>query len=930
MRDLTLVVLLLAGTLAQAQPEIFIVSSPHSSGRAESPMSTTPVQSRPNEGNDAFTERANIGAPHNWSQKGSEKLVAGAEAAVKLTPCPVGVDTSSGAGYKVYISGEGHSEAVSVLNRRGGCKSGAPSGTITIIPYYDYAAGYTIGSASSGLQEMINEACGIDPTSWKNAQCNVTIPANGPGQPHSLNIYNVYGTIYLHANQSTLSGYGTSLNCMERGPCLQVGDLVTSNDFGNNTISGLSFRSPTNLASNPSFAGVAITQTQKASQVVTITTATAHGFRVGDMVTILFTDNNAFWGDAIVTAVPSATTFQYAHTGTDITAQSTPGVVALAYEAALDNGENTHWQDISYDRAGENGNFNNFFDFWDDENALVEHFNNNAIGLNGNVNWTGSFVFSAGNQGSGNQIAPVITVRDSNITANWSNCATDYNSNGLYLENTVCQASGPWEVYAANYTGNYQGAYIKNIYSESSICGNPAPGMSCSVTTPKSPFPGLGIAGLIAGATGLFGNFMIAGSGGMAGGFATGGSGTVAYSYFIVAKDTTSGLQTSPMQVLNYMSTGSDSITVQWPRVANGVDSISYDVIRIATPSGLGAVYPSRGNCNGGSASACGSVALNLSQSAACGNSLVCSYTDSGATTPAAYTVGAGNYQGQIVFWPGSIVTVNKTVNVGNENQNVVGVGLNGNAIQSAALCNANGIASGGGYTACTFSNDNLANQVATLMTDGASAGGGALLSKGRLNFVTTPLVSLQPHHIITLIDSNPGLTEGTLGYRPVASRSDTWIGTDVPSAGVGLNQGQLAMGAPKYIDFYINNTGDNASFLERLGTNQKVFNVPVKIEQGNSFTLGNGSALSRMKVYNVQGVTVRLVPAQSCYDIVVKVDGLTKSDQIAGITPPVGLGNLSLNAYPSETDALILHFCNASTLEALTPAGTYSFLAVH
>jgi hypothetical protein len=32
--------------------------------------------------------------------------------------------------------------------------------------------------------------------------------------------------------------------------------------------------------------------------------------------------------------------------------------VALAYVAVLDNGMNTHLTDISYDRAGENGNFN--------------------------------------------------------------------------------------------------------------------------------------------------------------------------------------------------------------------------------------------------------------------------------------------------------------------------------------------------------------------------------------------------------------------------------------------------------------------------------------------------------------------------------------------------------------------------------------------
>jgi len=211
-------------------------------------------------------------------------------------------------------------------------------------------------SASSGIQETLNDACGVDPTAWKNSQCNVILPANGPGYPaHSVNTYSVPGTIYLHSNQSVLSGYGASLDCTGRAACLQVGNLTSSNAFTNNTIHGLSFRSPVNYSNNPAYAGVAIAKTQRSSQLVTIATASPHGFRAGDMVTILFTDNSAYWGDAMVTAVPSSTTFQYAHSGSDIASQATPGVVALAYVAILDNGMNTHLTDIAYDKVGDKG-----------------------------------------------------------------------------------------------------------------------------------------------------------------------------------------------------------------------------------------------------------------------------------------------------------------------------------------------------------------------------------------------------------------------------------------------------------------------------------------------------------------------------------------------------------------------------------------------
>ena len=861
----------------------------------------------------------------NWSQIVTIPLRGGTRATVTLSPCPIGIDTSSGAGYQVLLSEEGRSEAVNVVTTSNGCLSGAPSGTISFTPFYSYPSGFTIGSASSGIQETINAACGTDPTSWKNAQCNVTIPPNGPAFPmHPANTYDIAGTIYLHSNQSVLNGYGVSLNCNGRGPCLQIGDLADSNHYANNTVLGLSFRSPTNLSSIPAFAGVEVTETQRVSQVARVTTATAHGFRPGDMVTVMFTDNNAFWGDAVVTAVPSPTVFEYAHSGIDIPAQTTPGVVALSFVAILDDAMNTHLMDISYDKVGEKGAFNNFFDLWDDENATIEHFNNNAISLNANPHWTGSFVFSAGNQGAAHQIAPVITLRDSTITANYSNGVTVYNSNGLYIENTVLQATGPWQVYVSNSTGNYQGAYLKNIYSESGSRMNPLSGA-------KSPFAGTGVAGLIAGWSSGAASFAIAGSGGTQGEFVTSGGGPVGYSYFIVAKDKTAGTQTSPMQILNYRSTGRDSITIRWPRVGNGTDVIAYDLIRVAMPMGVGSIYPYPGGCDGGSTAACGSVATNIAQC----SGLVCSYFDSGATATTSYAILPGTYAGNLIFWPGSIVTINRSVSVASEEVNVVGVGLAGNPIQVASQCTAWGVTSPGGYTDCSTSftspNNSVPNQTATLMSDGALAGGGMSMSKGRLNFSTSPSASLQPHHIITLVDSQPALTRATWGYRPLANLTDTWIGTDVPAGGVGLDQGRLAFGAPVSITDYIGAMGDGKArdWKERLTSKEKLFAVPVSIEKGNTFTVGDGSPLSQIRIYKVREVPEHHVSSQSCIDIVVRVDGISKSDQVAGVTPPTPLGNLSLNTYASGTDSIDLHFCNAGASEAATPSGTYSFLAV-
>src|SRR6202041_1850696 len=66
---------------------------------------------------------------------------------------------------------------------------------------------------------------------------------------------------------------------------------------------------------NASFAGVNITNIARTGTTQTITTASAHGFRPGDMVTILFTDDHQYWGTAQVLTVPSSTTFTIYGTG---------------------------------------------------------------------------------------------------------------------------------------------------------------------------------------------------------------------------------------------------------------------------------------------------------------------------------------------------------------------------------------------------------------------------------------------------------------------------------------------------------------------------------------------------------------------------------------------------------------------------------------
>jgi hypothetical protein len=58
----------------------------------------------------------------NWSKTSTTPLTGGTQATLTISQCPVGVDTTSGAGYMVYIN-DASAEAVSVTG--GTCTSGA-------------------------------------------------------------------------------------------------------------------------------------------------------------------------------------------------------------------------------------------------------------------------------------------------------------------------------------------------------------------------------------------------------------------------------------------------------------------------------------------------------------------------------------------------------------------------------------------------------------------------------------------------------------------------------------------------------------------------------------------------------------------------------------------------------------------------------------
>jgi hypothetical protein len=82
---------------------------------------------------------------------------------------------------------------------------------------------------------------------------------------------------------------------------------------------------------NVSKASRTITTVARTSNVVTITTSVAHGYSVGDSVTVAAVSNTSVNGTVNIDTVPTTTTFTYADTGSDIPSGADTGTVTFQY-----------------------------------------------------------------------------------------------------------------------------------------------------------------------------------------------------------------------------------------------------------------------------------------------------------------------------------------------------------------------------------------------------------------------------------------------------------------------------------------------------------------------------------------------------------------------------------------------------------------------
>jgi hypothetical protein len=792
----------------------------------------------------------------NWSVGPSGSLIGGTQATVTLAPCPLGVDTSGNSMYYVYVSGQGTPEAVMVTG--GTCTSGAASGTIVFTPANTHAATYVVSSATSGIQEAINDACGLPNGSGGNPNARVVLPPTGA----TSNAMPVYGSIFAHCSRTLIEGNGTLLSCSTRDRCIVLGDLVNSNHYGGVTLRGV------NMTSTVNADGCQITNTQRQSNVVTITVASGcSAIQTGDLVNINFTDSSNYWGShGPVTVTGNSIT--YSQAAGNIASAASPGTIAIQNAAIEDNALPGTMEDIKYSVAG-GGKFNQFFVIDNDQAATIRNFDNGGQGIQCTANHCGSFVYSAGTTAS----TPVLWLDKLNISAQCGgNGVTVYANNTVHVNDSVIQGFGQWGINTQNILGSYGGTQIDNVYNEfnGGSCTNPYLGNYANA------------AGLISGS-----QVTIRGGeqpNGWMPQFAN--TGTTQYNYFVVVNDTTQGYHSYPLYAGYALTSGSGTVSGQFPHVPPAIpgDTVTYDVIRME-PSPLisnGQSFPVGGACSGGSTTACGSV---ITAQAQC-SGLVCTFADTASTNTSSYAVNQANWFPALNYWPGGMVLNGNGLSSAADVASAFLDTDNGSANSSAWIsvagnirptffvrqCSGNpsGTQFGGAWESCLEGDshgNNFGPVGGLLLNNGTNSGGSTSAQnlKGRLNFEQSPFASPQVQHLITLVDSNPAKTLATPLFRPQNDAGDTYIGID--QAGSRSSIG-LTLGASLSISSYIGNIGDNSSYLERLTASAKTFKVPVTIDGnltitgtctgcgGGAGTVTSGMA-TQLALYAANGATV-------------------------------------------------------------------------
>ena len=136
-----------------------------------------------------------VSSTYNFAPQSPGTALSAGSNTVTLTPCPAGVNGTDIA-HQLYISaGSGAAEAVTITG--GSCTSGAATGTITFTAANSHSGGWTLRSATNGIQEAV-QILGTAGTGG-----NVLVAAG---------VLTQYGTVTVSSDGITVMGSGSAGN----------------------------------------------------------------------------------------------------------------------------------------------------------------------------------------------------------------------------------------------------------------------------------------------------------------------------------------------------------------------------------------------------------------------------------------------------------------------------------------------------------------------------------------------------------------------------------------------------------------------------------------------------------------------------------------------------------------------------------------------
>ncbi len=794
---------------------------------------------------------------YNWSQKPSGSISVGLNT-VTLNPCPAGIIAPPTGGVfqpstEVWLHGAPGADEAVLVTSTNNCplQGSASSGTVTFMAANRHNAGYTISSASSGIQEAINAA---NFNTNNNPLGSTYAPQNGavvipPGE------YLVNARITVLGSRQNIEGSGAILTCNMADACLFIGDYNNATYTSDVVVNGISFR--------PGEPGDHFAMIEDSAQHTTIRNIRGQNpIATGRFDTMLQIDNdqstviegldaNSYGSTAGGKSWAACTTSSGSYTFCSNIVQGANNNVNGGANASVISIKNSVLDAQCYANGVDLGTAGG-----GSGAAATVTFSNGGVSIislqSGGLGYMSAFpvTFPAPPQGgvtasgfatvsNGAVTGVVVTRPGSGYPAQTASLIFGGGfANTLKITDSVVQA---YPQFGLRYKATYPnlGLILDNVYQEVGNCVNPV-----YPSTLQSQAGVIALGPIIRNTGGAAGAGNVPAFVGV-----PSDKNNKNYVYWIVGHNTAFSAKVTPPLLAGLVSldtSGSAHTTVYWPQMcqlsSGSCGTVTYDVIRVLAQSNGQIIVPTHIS---GIGTDNGLVATVNSQN--CNTSGVCSYTDNFGNLSKFDIASPPFWNDALAYWPGGFILTGNTENEGWQYgarlytdvlayggspmvSSVAGIG--GVPTVYAQDCSGGPVIGSPLWMSCLATDSaggNNQNDGPTILQNGGdttifqtpSPKGRIILEGYGLNMGQQDLITLGDSDYGNKLFASPGL-------RPAADPGDCAISAD---NGNTTNWG-LAFRCPFSISNYINSMPDGTSWKEQLSTSGKTFNTPITANQ--------------------------------------------------------------------------------------------------